>query len=58
MRTLHEDNLEEAQEYLRMYKETRGSKLFRGAYLRYFTKEELIKILDIMYVDMFDKKEE
>ena len=46
MKTLHEENLEKAKEYLRGYIEKRPTKLFKGAHLRYFTKEELIKILD------------
>jgi hypothetical protein len=56
MKTLHEENLEQAREYLKAYKESLASKLFRGVHLRYFTKEELIKILDIYYKEMFERK--
>ena len=50
MKTLHEKNLKLAREYLRVYKEKQATKLFKGTHLRYFTKEELIKILDIFYI--------
>ena len=46
MKSLHDENLEKAREYLKHYKEKHPSKLFKGVHLRYFTKEELIKILD------------
>ncbi len=58
MKTLFDINLVKAQEYLRVYEEKEGSKLFKGAPIRYFTKEELIKILDIMYDNAFNRKEE
>ena len=51
MKTLHEENLEKAVRYLRVYKEKQHSKLFQGTRLQSFTREELIKILDILYTD-------
>ena len=50
MKTIHEKNLEIATKYLRTYKEKQPSKLFNGAHLQSFTREELIKILDIFYI--------
>lgn len=46
MTTLHDENLDTTRYWLRSYKEQHPSKLFKGVHLRYFTKEELIKILD------------
>lgn len=56
MKTIHDKNLKLAQEYLRVYKEKQATKLFKGTHLRYFTKEELIKILDIFYTKYIIKK--
>ena len=55
MKTLHDKNLIKAREYLRVYEEKESSKLFKGVHLRYFTKIELIKILDIIYDDTFNR---
>lgn len=49
IKTIHEENLEKVREYLSIYKEQHASKLFQGVHLRYFTKEELIKILDMSF---------
>ncbi len=46
MQSLHEENVKKAREYLQSYEEKHSTKLFMGVHLRYFTKEELIKILD------------
>ena len=56
MKTLHEKNLEIATKYLRTYKEKQATKLFNGAHLQSFTREELIKILDIFYTKYIIKK--
>ena len=56
MKTLHEVNLEKAREQLKKYDERHASKLFRGVHLRYFTKEELIKILDLVFISMMEKE--
>ena len=49
LKSLHEVNLEVAQAMLSSYEEQHASKLFKGVHLRYFTKEELIKVLDITW---------
>ena len=56
MKTIHDKNLARAQEQLKKYDERHASKLFRGVHLRYFTKEELIKILDVVFTSMMEKE--
>lgn len=47
--TIHEENLIKARKYLSAYKEKHPTKLCQGVHLRYFTKAELIKILDMSF---------
>ena len=56
MRTIHDENLDMARYWLRSYEEQHPSKLFKGVHLRYFTKEELIKIIDLAFEEMMNVK--
>ena len=50
MKTLREEALEKVKSKLLKYQSRDSVKLFHGASLEDLTKEELLKVLDVMYI--------